>query len=307
MSNSQATPDTGLSCDDQSRLSSQEPSSLSSHEPSSLSSQEPSGLSSHEFIRYSRQIMLDQWGEAKQLKLGQAHVVIVGAGGLANIAASYLAGAGIGRLSVIDDDEVELSNLPRQIAFDLDSIENSKVYELANRLREQNDQIEIISFHQYLDPANIGQLVRDCDLVLDCTDNTVTRHLVNRHCVEQKLPLLSASVAGWHGQLLLVDPKQPQWGCYHCLFPQSSNAKEATSCQTLGVAGPMVGVLASFQASQALRYLIDAPSDLASKLVCINGESLAVQSFGRVRDSQCLVCATQNSKPKSKPEPENKP
>ncbi|NRA55899.1 MAG: HesA/MoeB/ThiF family protein [Gammaproteobacteria bacterium] len=286
MSNFQATADAGLSSEDQ----------------SSLSSQEPSSLSSQEFIRYSRQIMLDQWGEAKQLKLGQAHVVIIGAGGLANIAASYLAGAGIGRLSIIDEDEVELSNLPRQIAFDLDSIENSKVYELANRLREQNDHIEIISFHQYLDPANIGKLVRDCDLVLDCTDNTVTRHLVNRHCVEQKLPLLSASVAGWHGQLLLVDPEQPQWGCYHCLFPQISSAKEAASCQTLGVAGPMVGVLASFQASQALRYLIDAPSDLASKLVCINGENLAMQSFGRVSDSQCLVCATQKKKPKSQSE-----
>jgi len=249
------------------------------------------GLSSNEFIRYSRQIMLEQWGEAKQLKLGQSHVVIIGAGGLANIAASYLAGAGIGRLSIIDGDEVELSNLPRQIAFDLDSIENSKVYELCNRLREQNDHIEVISVHQYLDSDNISDLVSACDLVLDCTDNTATRHLINSHCVEQKLPLLSASVAGWHGQLLLVDPAQPQWGCYHCLFPVTSSQKEAASCQTLGVAGPMVGVLASLQASQALRYLIDAPSDLASKFVCVDGQTLSMQSFSRARDSQCLVCA----------------
>jgi sulfur carrier protein ThiS adenylyltransferase len=247
-------------------------------------------LSSTQFVRYSRQIMLEQWGETGQVKLGQVHVVIVGAGGLANIAASYLAGAGVGKLSIIDGDEVELSNLPRQIAFDLDSVENAKVYELANRLREQNDLIEIFSHHQYLDCNNVTRLLSHCQLVLDCTDNPETRQLINRHCVEKKLPLLSASVAGWQGQLMLVDPAQTEFGCYHCMFPVTAKEVQQNSCRTLGVAGPMVGVLASMQASQALRFLIDAPSDLASKFLCIDGQSLSIQSFTRTRDSQCLVC-----------------
>lgn len=252
-------------------------------------------LPSAQFIRYSRQIMLDGWGEQTQLNLSARRIVIIGAGGLGNIAASYLAGAGVGQLTIIDGDEVELSNLPRQIAFDIDSIENSKVYELANRLRQQNDQIEIVALHDYIDDDNACRLIKSCDLVLDCTDNIDTRHLINRLCVSKGLALLSASVAKWQGQLMLVDPKSPEFGCYHCLFPKIGTERSQNSCSELGVVGPMVGVLGSLQAAQALRYLTAAPSDsagqLVSKFICINGSDLSVQSFNRTRDSQCQVCA----------------
>ena len=252
--------------------------------------QQPEQLTAQQFVRYSRQIMLDDWGEQRQIALGQRHVIIVGAGGLGNIAASFLAGAGVGTLTIIDGDEVELSNLGRQIAFDTDSIENAKVFELTNRLREQNPTIELIAEHCYVADNNIATLLAGADLVLDCSDNFVTRDLINQHCVDAEVALLSASVAQWQGQLMLIDPALPQSGCYHCLFPSTDSSEIANNCHTLGVAGAMVGVLGSLQASEALRYLIGASSELAAKFLVVDGISLTINHFSRSRNSQCPIC-----------------
>ncbi|MDP2560168.1 HesA/MoeB/ThiF family protein [Psychrobium sp. 1_MG-2023] len=249
-------------------------------------------LSDQAFIQYSRQIMLKGWGEQGQLTLLNKHVAIVGCGGLGNVTATYLAGAGIGTLTLIDDDEVELSNLPRQFMFDHDSIENAKAFEVANRLQEQHPSLQLNQHAQRLTRDNTTSLLGNVDLILDCSDNMPTRYLINSFCVEQSVPLISASVANWHGQLLLVSPDSPEYGCYQCLFPQAP--KEANSCKTLGVSGPMVGVLGSFQANAALRFLLNLPSDLNRQIHLVDGETFSMQPLNRQRNEQCPVCRQPN-------------
>ena len=246
-------------------------------------------LNRDEYIRYSRQIMIEKWGEPTQIALKQLAVIIVGAGGLGNIVASYLVGSGVGQVTIVDGDEVELSNLPRQIAFDIDSIENSKAYELADRLRSQNDHVDIIAQHDYVSQENIKNLIKPCDLVIDCTDNFEIRQLLNRYCVTDKLPLLSGSVTQWQGQLLLVDPLQPHAGCYRCLF--SHEQTNAGNCNTIGVIGPMVGVIGAFQASQALAYLTRQHCQLSQHIALVDGDNLGIQLLQRSKNAQCNVCS----------------
>jgi len=249
------------------------------------------GLSSTQKSRYLQQTALEDWGEQGQLELTGKHVVVVGAGGLGNLAASFLAGAGVGRLSIIDGDDVELSNLPRQIAYDLHSIGQAKVHELASRLSAQNDHIECTPYYESVDAENVFDLIVDCDLVLDCTDNFNARYLINRHCVSEQIALLSASVAKWQGQLMLIDPRTRQNGCYECLYTVSDQIGQSFSCRDLGVVGPMVGVLASLQATEALRYLIGATCTLSTQLLCIDGRDMRFQTFNRSRNLDCPVCS----------------
>jgi len=245
-------------------------------------------LSAKQYVRYSRQIMLTDWGEAGQLRLSQSKVLIVGCGGLGNGAASYLAGAGVGHLVLVDDDEVALSNLPRQLAFDEDSLENAKAFALANRLREQNPQIKVEPHVQRFGADNSASLLRGCDLVIDCSDNFATRYLLNARCVESNIALLSGSVIGWQGQLLLVDPQQPEAGCYQCLFSAADD--KSGSCASMGVSGPVVGMVSSLQANQALRYLLALPSALGQSLCLVDGASLNQQLLTRRRRSDCPAC-----------------
>ena len=250
-------------------------------------------LRDNEFNRYSRQIMLNDWGEEGQLRLKNSRVVIVGCGGLGSVVASYLAGCGIGQLSLIDGDDVELSNLPRQLSFDMDSVGLNKSDELMQRLYAQNDDIDITVNPDQLDKFNIDELLTGNDLVLDCTDNFDTRLLINQWCVMNFVPLMSASVIGWQGQLLLVD-KPAEHGCYECLFgglsDQKANAQK--SCSTMGINPAMVGVVGSYQANQALRYLLKLPTPLSNKIALVDGMTMAVNLLNRQANSQCDVCSS---------------
>lgn len=251
-----------------------------------------SGLRNSEFERYSRQIMLDGWGEEGQIKLKNSKVAIVGCGGLGNVAATYLAGAGVGLLTLIDGDDVELSNLHRQLAFDIDSCDLNKADELCQRLYGQNDEIDIHIEPLYIDEDCIDELLANHDFVLDCSDNFRTRQLVNRWCVTQRIPLLSASVIGWQGQLLLID-KSGDHGCYQCLFDAAGATNDsAGNCSSLGVNPAMVGVVGSYQANGALQFLLDKSSRLASHITLIDGLSFSVNQFKRAADPNCAVCST---------------
>lgn len=245
-------------------------------------------LSDDEFVRYSRQIMLPDWALQGQLTLANSKVLIVGCGGLGTMVASQLGGAGVGHLVLVDDDEVELSNLPRQLAFDTDSVQNAKAFELANRLREQNPDIIIEPHVERFEDDNAAHFSQGCDLIIDCSDNFNTRYGVNRHGSDKSIAVLSGSVVGWKGQLLLVDPSKSQAGCYQCVFDEANDT--SGSCSTIGVSGAMVGVVASFQANEALRYLLKLPSSLAQSLILIDGETLAMQTLCRSRRSDCPVC-----------------
>lgn len=241
-----------------------------------------------EFERYSRQIMLDGWGEEGQLRLKNARVVIIGCGGLGNIVATYLVGAGVGTISLIDGDDVELSNLPRQIAFDRDSCGFNKADELTQRLFSQNDDVDIHVNPLFVDADNIDELLQHHDLVIDCSDNFETRRLINHWCVTNKLALLSASVIGWQGQALLVLPNLA-YGCYQCLFDVIGTQKK--SCQSMGVSPAMVGIIGSYQANEALRFLLKSSSKLSSHVSLIDGANFSVSQFLRVANPQCDVCA----------------
>lgn len=249
-------------------------------------------LSNDEFVRYSRQVMLEQWGEHGQLNLKSAKVVIIGCGGLGNIAASFLAGAGIGQLVLVDDDSVELSNLPRQIAFENDDIENAKAFALANRLREQNDQIEVMAIAQRFSNDNADHLLKSTDLVLDCSDNFATRYALNKACVNQQVALLSASVIGWQGQVLMVDPNALGNGCYQCLFESAQD--NAGSCTTSGVSGAAVGVVASYLANEAVRFVLSKESLLSHSMLLIDSLSFTNHLLTRAKNDQCAICGTAN-------------
>lgn len=249
-------------------------------------------LRDNEFNRYSRQIMLNDWGEDGQLKLKNSRVVIVGCGGLGSVVASYLAGCGVGMLSLIDGDDVELSNLPRQLTFDIDSLELNKSDELMQRLFAQNDEIDILINPVHLDKFNINELLNGHELVLDCTDSFESRLMINQWCVTNNIPLMSGSVIGWQGQLLLVD-KVAEHGCYQCLFGALLGAGSTQqSCSTMGVNPAMVGVVGSYQANQALRYLLELPTPLSKKIALVDGISMAVDLLNRQANVECDVCSS---------------
>jgi len=252
-----------------------------------------SQLPSDEFIRYSRQIMLENWNESGQIRLSSANVVVIGCGGLGNIAASLLAGAGVGQLTLIDEDVVELSNLPRQLAFDTADIENAKVFALANRLREQNDKLSVSPVAERFSTDNAQKLLSGADLVLDCSDNFTTRFCINHACISAQISLISASVIGWQGQLMLVAPGEHDAGCYQCLFQPTND--ESPSCKTAGVSGAAVAIVGGYQANEAIRHLLGHVSELARSVMLIDTLTLNNQLLERTKDQSCIICSHHRS------------
>ena len=245
-------------------------------------------LCNSDFLRYSRQILLPDVGETGQINLSQAHVAIVGVGGLGNLVAQYLAAAGVGNLTLIDDDKVELSNLPRQLLFSDKDIGEYKsetaAYKLSNAYLGCNVQAETDKLAEH----NSQALLVHMDLVFDCTDDFSTRQLINFTCLQVKAPLITASVANFNGQLFMVDMESaPDYGCYACLFPKDSLISE--TCQSIGVLGPMVGVMASMQALLGMNLLlgIDVPS---GKLLRFDGRAMQWREASLSRDLACRVC-----------------
>lgn len=225
--------------------------------------QTPSSLDDKDFIRYSRQIFLPEVGEAGQLQLKQCHVVIIGCGGLGQLAAQYLACAGIGSITLVDGDRVELSNLPRQLLFNEADIGQHKALVAKQKLAVLAPDCQLFSFAQMLTLDSAESLFahaaaanrQQSALLLDCTDNLAARHCINLLCIENALPLVSASIAAFNGQLFAVDQRRfPAGGCYHCIFP--SNIRAPQNCSSQGVLGPSVGVMASMQALLAMQLLL---------------------------------------------------
>ena len=246
-------------------------------------------MTDEDFLRYSRQIMLPEIGEAGQAKLADSKVLIVGLGGLGGLAAGLLGGAGVGELWLMDDDEVELSNLPRQLLFDLDSIGNAKVYETRNRLLEANPGLTVHALMERAGPEQLPDLVSGVDLVLDCSDNLATRFAINRACRARGRDLLVAAATGWQGQLMLFAANDAAAGCYQCLYPEALDS--VGNCRTLGILGPVVASISTLQALEAIKHLAGVGASLKGKLACFDGKSFAWQQLQLNRDPQCPVCA----------------
>ncbi|MEZ9596313.1 ThiF family adenylyltransferase [Shewanella sp. 10N.261.52.F9] len=250
-------------------------------------------LTDKEFIRYSRQILLPEVGEAGQQTFADAKVVIIGIGGLGHLVAQYLAAAGIGHLTLVDGDTVEVSNLPRQLLFDDSDLGLYKALVAKTKLRRAYEQTGVSAVTEHLNHNNAESVLNsaEIDLLLDCSDNFATRHFINQLAIKQQIGLVSASAAHFQGQLLSIDQHvSPQSGCYHCLFPADMRVNQ--SCQTVGVLGPMVGTLASMQALMALQ-LIMGNKALIGKLYRFDGNQFSWREARLLRNPECMICGNE--------------
>ncbi|MGK7363824.1 HesA/MoeB/ThiF family protein [Salmonella enterica] len=248
-------------------------------------------MNDRDFMRYSRQILLGDIAIEGQQQLLASHVLIVGLGGLGSPAALYLAGAGIGTLTLADDDDVHLSNLQRQILFTTDDIAHPKAQAAKLRLAQLNPGSELIVLQQRLTGDVLKNAVSRADVVLDCTDNMATRQEINAACVALNTPLISASAVGFGGQLMVLTPPWEQ-GCYRCLWPD--DVEPERNCRTAGIVGPVVGVMGTLQALEAIKLLsgMETPS---GELRLFDGKTSQWRSLALRRASGCPVCGGQHA------------
>lgn len=244
-------------------------------------------LNDDEMHLYSRQILLDGWDIEAQEKLKLANVLIVGCGGIGCTSAELLARAGVGQITLIDADTIEMSNLQRQIAYVEENIGFYKSEILAKRLKQINPHIRIESYSSKLDESNVEQLISTQDLVLDGCDNFTTRYLVNQICTQLNVALISASAIGFQGQLFMVEGDS---ACYECLFPKEEHPNESLRCADSGVLATTPNVMASLQAHHALLYLGLAKTPLKQKLLLWDGLSMKQRLLAFEKDIDCSVC-----------------
>jgi molybdopterin/thiamine biosynthesis adenylyltransferase len=247
-------------------------------------------MNDSQLLRYSRHILLDEIGIEGQQKLLAAHALVIGAGGLGSPAAMYLASAGVGHITLVDNDTVDLTNLQRQIAHTTERVGQSKAESARVTLAQINPEITITALNERVDDARLAELVAQADVVLDCTDNFATRHAVNRACVALGKPLVSGAVIRFDGQISVFDPRGGTKPCYSCLFPQDQQFEDV-ACSTMGVFAPLVGVVGAMQAAEALKLLMGVGGSLAGRLMMLDGLHMEWTSIGVGRNSDCPVCA----------------
>lgn len=245
-------------------------------------------LTDEELLRYSRHILLAGLDIEGQLKLKQSKVLIVGLGGLGSPVALYLAAAGIGELHLADFDVVDSSNLQRQIVHDTPHDGSLKVESARHRLQALNPLLALHTHNQKLDADNLGLLVQGMDLVLDCTDNFRIRDQLNRACVIHEVPWVSGAAIRLSGQVTLFDPRQPDSPCYRCLFPAVD--EDALGCNEAGVLGPLVGVVGSIQAAEAIKQLAGLGRTLLGRLLLVDMGNSQFRELRISRDPGCTVC-----------------
>ncbi|MCF2949152.1 HesA/MoeB/ThiF family protein [Paraglaciecola aquimarina] len=267
-------------------------------------------LTNKQLEQYYRQVLLPQVEESGQHKLLQQHVLIIGVGGLGTHVAQQLSAAGIGHLHLMDDDKVETSNLPRQILFGNYDIGKSKVECAKTALNRHNHQTKVSTYIQRFTAKTINSVINNSSLlsdlisakqliVLDCSDNMATRQAVNRWCVQSALPLISAAVTAFRGQLLLVDNQtNPEAGCYHCVF---TTQEQATNCAEMGVLGPTVATVASMQALMTIKHILQL-SRKDNQLHIFDAMDLTWRKLTRQQDPQCPVCQVHLNSPPAQPE-----
>ncbi len=239
--------------------------------------------------RYARHIALPHIGIAGQEKLLNARVLIIGMGGLGAPASIYLASAGIGHLVLSDYDRVELSNLQRQIVHQQDSIGEPKVASAKQHLLKLNPDIHITGLDYQLEEDALLQQVQLADVVLDCSDNFATRFAINRACVEARTPLVSGAAIRYEGQISVFKPAQADSPCYQCLYQDSG--VDGDSCSQIGILAPLVGVIGSLQAIEAMKVLLNAGEDLCGRLLLVDGLTQEWRSLKIRKDPDCAVCS----------------
>ena len=246
-------------------------------------------MTDEQLLRYSRHILLDEIGVEGQERLLAAHAVVVGAGGLGSPVALYLASAGVGRITLIDHDTVDATNLQRQIAHDLSRVGLPKAESAQVAMHAINPEVYVQPVRQRADDALLDRLLPGASVVLDCSDNFATRHAINRASVRHGVPLVAGAAIRFDGQLSVFDPRDPHSPCYACLFP-TEQAPEEVRCATMGVFAPLVGIIGTMQAAEALKLIVGLGSRLVGRLLMLDGHGLAFTEVAFARQPGCPVC-----------------
>lgn len=244
-------------------------------------------MNDDQLLRYSRHILLEDIGIEGQQRILGGHVLVVGAGGLGSPVALYLGGAGVGQITIADGDRVDLTNLQRQVAHRLSRVGQPKAQSAARSIAEINPDVQVHPLGERVDAATLAPLVRRADVVVDCSDNFATRHAINAACVQAGKPLVSGAAIGFDGQASVYDARTGP--CYACVFPPEAAFEEA-QCATMGVFAPLVGIIGTLQAAEALKLLCGAGTPAAGRLLMLDGRSMEWSEVRVPRDPACPVC-----------------
>lgn len=239
-------------------------------------------------LRYARHLLLDGFGEDSQERLLRAHALVVGAGGLGSSALLFLASSGCGRITVADADAVDLTNLQRQVIHRTTSVGVNKARSAAAAIAALNPEVSVTPLEERLAGARLDECVARADVVLDCSDNFATRQAINAACVRARVPLVSGAAIRFDGQVAVFDPRPGSAPCYHCLFPDASGDEER--CATMGVFAPLVGVVGTMQAMEAIKLLAGVGEPLAGRLLLFDARATRWHEVRLARDPSCAVC-----------------
>lgn len=242
-----------------------------------------------QLLRYSRHVLLPQIGIEGQEKLLGSHALIIGAGGLGSPAALYLAASGVGTITICDDDCVDLTNLQRQVAHFAHSVGTNKAVSAQSTLNAINPEIQVIAIPHRIEGEELALLVSQSDVVIDASDNFATRHAINRACVAHGKPLVSGAAIRFDGQVTVFDLRDPASPCYHCLFPETMG-EDGERCAVMGVFSPLVGIIGSTQAAEALKLLCGIGQSLNGRLLLLDGLQMEWRSIRLKKDPACSVC-----------------
>lgn len=245
-------------------------------------------MNDQELLRYSRHILLQEVGVEGQARIRATSMLVLGAGGLGSPAAFYLASAGVRRIVLVDGDDVDLTNLQRQILHTTERIGRPKAESGRITLGAINPDVEVVPLVARADPDRLDALVRDADIVLDCTDNFATRHALNRACVRHRRPLVSGAAIRFDGQLAVFDLRREDSPCYACLFPEGEGEDEL--CAVMGVFAPLAGIVGTMQAAEALKLAGKIGESMHGRLLMIDALSMSLRTVKFARDPQCTVC-----------------
>lgn len=248
-------------------------------------------MDDQQLLRYSRHILLPEIDIAGQEKLIQSSAFILGAGGLGSPAALYLAASGIGKLVICDHDQVDLTNLQRQILHNTASIGKSKADSAKNTLQHINPQIKIIPLSEYATPDLLNKEIGEVDIVVDASDNFSARHLLNQACLIHRKPLISGAAVRFTGQVTVFNFRQDNSPCYHCLFPDSGESDDP-ECAVMGVFSPLTGIIGCIQAAETIKVLLEIGETLHGRLLLLDGLTMRFRSFTLSKDPHCPACGS---------------
>jgi adenylyltransferase/sulfurtransferase len=246
-------------------------------------------MNDEQLLRYSRHILLPEIGIEGQEKLLAARALVIGAGGLGSPVALYLASAGVGHITLCDNEDVDLTNLQRQIVHRTDSVGRRKVESARATLAAINPGVEVAALPERVDGARLEALAAQADVVLDGSDNFATRHAVNRACVRAGKPLVSGAAVRFDGQVAVFDLRAGSAPCYACLFPEGGESEEVR-CAVMGVFAPLTGIVGTIQAAEALKVLTGAGETLAGRLLLIDALAMQLRTISLKKDPDCPVC-----------------